>query len=185
LTELVELARSGDERSWNRLVDRLGSLVWSIIRTFRIPENDAVDIFQTAWLQLARRLSTITDPERVGLWLATTTRRECLAYVRRSHLRFVSVSFDLFPDHAAFTSIDTDELIVREGRRQLWQALELLPDSCRALLRMFLADPEPSYAEVAAALDMPINSVGPRRTRCLGKLRDQLGDGTDYLTSSP
>jgi hypothetical protein len=34
-----------------------------------------------------------------------------------------------------------------------------------------MADPAPSYAQVAAALDMPIGSIGPTRGRCLQQLR--------------
>jgi hypothetical protein len=36
------------------------------------------------------------------------------------------------------------------------------------------ADPAPSYAELAAALDMPIGSIGPTRARCLENLRGLL-----------
>jgi hypothetical protein len=35
-----------------------------------------------------------------------------------------------------------------------------------------MAEPVPAYAEVAAALDMPIGSIGPTRARCLASLRE-------------
>jgi DNA-directed RNA polymerase specialized sigma24 family protein len=38
-----------------------------------------------------------------------------------------------------------------------------------------MADPAPSYDEVAAALDMPVGSIGPTRGRCLEQLRHLLG----------
>jgi DNA-directed RNA polymerase specialized sigma24 family protein len=34
-----------------------------------------------------------------------------------------------------------------------------------------MADPPPSYEDVAAALDMPIGSIGPTRARCLEQLK--------------
>ena len=34
-----------------------------------------------------------------------------------------------------------------------------------------MASPPPAYADVALALDMPIGSIGPIRSRCLEKLR--------------
>jgi DNA-directed RNA polymerase specialized sigma24 family protein len=37
-----------------------------------------------------------------------------------------------------------------------------------------MADPPPSYAEVGAALAMPLGSIGPVRARCLAALRGQL-----------
>jgi RNA polymerase sigma factor (sigma-70 family) len=174
LTDLVHGAQAGQADSWNELVRRLANLVWSVTRSFRIPHYDALDIAQTAWLNLARKLHTIEDPERIGLWLVTATRRECLNYARRAHMRSRAESFDLFDSQPATNSSPDDAIIAREEQRQLWQALIQLPDGCQALLRMFLSDPEPSYAEVAAALDMPINSVGPRRNRCIQKLRHSL-----------
>jgi DNA-directed RNA polymerase specialized sigma24 family protein len=34
-----------------------------------------------------------------------------------------------------------------------------------------VATPPPSYADIAAALDMPVGSIGPSRARCLAALR--------------
>jgi DNA-directed RNA polymerase specialized sigma24 family protein len=42
--------------------------------------------------------------------------------------------------------------------------------------------PPPTYAEVAAALDLPVGSIGPTRARCLQQLRRRLGSPTRYLT---
>ena len=36
---------------------------------------------------------------------------------------------------------------------------------------MLVADEEPSYEEVSAALGMPVGAIGPTRMRCLDKLR--------------
>jgi RNA polymerase sigma factor (sigma-70 family) len=185
LTDLVVGAQAGKDDAWNELVGRLANLVWSVTRSFRIPHYDALDIAQTTWLNLARKLHTIEDPERIGLWLVTTTRRECLNYARRAHVRSRVESFELF-DARPTPNIGPDEaLIAREEQRQLWHALIQLPDGCQALLRMFLSDPEPSYAEVAAALDMPINSVGPRRNRCLQKLRHSILSNNPSIHRNP
>jgi len=42
------------------------------------------------------------------------------------------------------------------------------------LLRVLIATPPPNYAEVAAALGMPVGSIGPTRARCLQQLRNVL-----------
>jgi len=43
--------------------------------------------------------------------------------------------------------------------------------SCRQLLRMLMADPAYSYAEISATLHIPVGSIGPQRARCLERLR--------------
>jgi DNA-directed RNA polymerase specialized sigma24 family protein len=62
---------------------------------------------------------------------------------------------------------------------ELWQAFSELSQPCRTLLRMLMADPPPSYAEISATLDMPIGSIGPQRARCLARLRSRVGDGPE------
>jgi len=60
----------------------------------------------------------------------------------------------------------------------LRQAFDSLHPRCQRLLRLLTADPAPAYADVAAALDMPIGSIGPTRARCLDCLRKR---GVDLM----
>ncbi|MBA3525091.1 MAG: sigma-70 family RNA polymerase sigma factor, partial [Geodermatophilaceae bacterium] len=83
LTALVQRAALGDQSSWNTLVDRFTGLLWAVARSHRLDTVDAGDVVQTTWLRLVEKLDRIEDPERLGGWLATTARRECLAVLRR------------------------------------------------------------------------------------------------------
>ena len=62
-------------------------------------------------------------------------------------------------------------MLLAERDRALWRALSSIGKRCQQLLRVLMASPPPAYKEVAAALDMPIGTIGPTRQRCLGKLR--------------
>ena len=50
-------------------------------------DNDAnvAEVCQTTWLRLVENLDRIEQPERIGAWLATTSRRESLRIATRSH----------------------------------------------------------------------------------------------------
>ena len=61
-----------------------------------------------------------------------------------------------------------------DQRRTLWAAIGQLSARCQELLRITAFAPRPNYAAVAAALEMPIGSIGPTRGRCLAKLRGLL-----------
>ena len=67
-----------------------------------------------------------------------------------------------------------DALLRREQDSALWRAFRSLKPKCQTLLRVLMADPPPSYTEVASALDMPIGSIGPTRQRCLTALREVM-----------
>jgi RNA polymerase sigma factor (sigma-70 family) len=172
--EWLAAAASGDHQGWERLVDRYDSLLWSIARSFRLGQADASDVVQTTWLRLLEHLDRIREPDRVGAWLATTARNECLVLLRRRTRQGVPIDI---PDELVATIPPLDQpLLDGERDAELWQALHRLSDLCRSLLRLLASDPAPSYQDVALALDMPIGSVGPRRSRCLEQLRHQLSE---------
>jgi RNA polymerase sigma factor (sigma-70 family) len=178
---LVRAAASGDEAAWRAIVERFSGLVWAVTRGYRLPPADAADVFQTTWLRLAEHLGRITSPEHVGAWLATTARHECLRTVRAS-MRTVPVEDatlpgigyvdDQSPEQAV---LDAEAARLRSHRaREVWRAFHGLSARCQQLLRVLMATPPPSYAEVGAALGMPVGSIGPTRARCLGNLRQLL-----------
>jgi RNA polymerase sigma factor (sigma-70 family) len=178
---LVLAAAAGDAVAWKALVDRFGGLVWSVARGHGLPRADAEEVFQTTWLRFAEHVGRLKEPERAGAWLATTARHECFRLSRAGtrldltdDLEHLPAAADeRSPEHAVLESEETDA--ERERLRVLWEAFHELPARCLRLLRALLATPPPSYAEIAAAFEMPVGSIGPTRARCLARLRDLLG----------
>lgn len=178
---LVTAAADGDRAAWEALVQRFSGLVWSITRAYRLTRADAADVSQTTWLRLAEHIDKIDNPGRVGAWLATAARRECLQHIRASARTVPTEDMSWF-DHGTGEDNPTEEEVLRAESKQeeahrataLRQALARLPPRCRQLLRVLMASPPPSYAEVAAALDLPVGSIGPTRARCLQRLRREL-----------
>ena len=167
--QLVRAAAGGDQAAWNRLVERFNGLVWSVTRAHRLGAADSSDVVQTTWLRLVENLGRVQEPERVGAWLATTARRECLRTLRTS-ARQIPTESEQLPDPGTDVPLDAG-LLADERDRALWVAFGGLSERCQVLLRILVADPPPSYEDVSAALDMPIGSIGPTRQRCLDRLR--------------
>jgi RNA polymerase sigma factor (sigma-70 family) len=171
---LIRAAGTGDQRAWERLVDRYANLVWSVARSFRLGEADAADVAQATWLRLVQHLCVIRDPERLGAWLATTARREALALLRRRGRDVLVGDVHELSRRDERPPSPDDRLLRVEQSVELRTAFAALPSRCRQLLRVLLADPPPTYEEAAAAMRMPVGSVGPTRARCLEHLRDVL-----------
>jgi len=172
-SELVARVRAGDERAWVALTDRYSSLLWSVARSMRLERADAADVVQTTWLRLVERLDDLREPGRLGSWLVTTARRECLLTLRQT-ARVRTGLMDGWEDMPA-TADPLDEALLREEQEvALWKAFGQLAARCQALLRVLAADPPPSYAEVSAALGVPVGSIGPTRQRCLNNLRQVM-----------
>jgi RNA polymerase sigma factor (sigma-70 family) len=173
-TTLLEAAARGDQAAWDALVDRYANLLWSVARAHRLSDADAADVVQTTWLRLVEHLGRIKDPDRLPGWLATTTRHECLRQIRRADRERPSDGASWQSEADQDAAVDA-ALLAGERDAALWRALATLSEQCQQLLRVLMAAPPPSYAEVAAALDMPIGSIGPTRQRCLGRLRERVG----------
>ena len=179
--QLVTSAASGDAGAWRVIVERFGGLVWSVIRAYRLGSADAADVFQTTWLRLAEHIGRIEQPDRVGAWLATAARRECLQCLRSAG-RTVPTDDASWLEGPPVMDNPTEAAILRAEQQQedaardvaLWRAVGLLSGRCQQLLRILMASPPPSYAEVAAGLGLPVGSIGPTRARCLQALREQL-----------
>jgi RNA polymerase sigma factor (sigma-70 family) len=172
----LALAAGGDQQAWDSIVAAYGEMVWGIARSYRLSNTDAADVVQATWLKLVEHVGDIRDGDRLGAWLATTTRREALGLLRRSKR-------DIPVEDAGIADADDREAEGPEQRalrndedRTLWRAFRRLNGPCQRLLRVLMVDPAPPYIEVAAVLGMPVGSIGPTRARCLSTLRGYLRD---------
>jgi RNA polymerase sigma factor (sigma-70 family) len=180
---LVRAAARGDKAAWQALIERFSGMIWSIARSYRLSHADAADVSQITWLRLAENIGKINNPDRVGAWLATAARRESLQIIRSTGRTVPTDDMAVFDDGGGDVNPTEDEVLRAESEQEsadqvklVWRALARLSARCQQLLRVLMASPPPSYAEVAAALDLPVGSIGPTRARCLERLRKELGD---------
>jgi RNA polymerase sigma factor (sigma-70 family) len=182
VAELVVDAGKGDTAAWDALVERFAGLVTAVVRTYRLSPADAADVSQTTWLRLIENLHRISQPDRVGGWLATTARRESVRILRLADRQVPTSDEDL--EHLAdapVVSVDHD-LLVDERDRALWEMFTKLPARCRLVLLALIGDPPMSYRDLSDALDMPVGSIGPTRARCLERLRALAADAGNLDT---
>lgn len=165
---LLEKARRGDPDAWAEIVGRFAGLAWSIARSEGCDVADAADACQTMWLRLVEHIDRIEEPERLGAWIATVTRRECRRLLERRRLLDLDSGASLDLVHE--TSVD-EHVLGRERDEILWSAIEALPPSHRLLLRLMYLDPPLSYSEMAEVLGVPVGSIGPTRARAIESLR--------------
>jgi RNA polymerase sigma factor (sigma-70 family) len=167
--DLLTAAIEGQESAWVALFTRFSTALHAVARSCRLNEHDAHDVAQTTWLRLIENAHRIRSPEALGAWLAITARRECLRLIRIYARERTTDPFEL-PERATNTAINTP-ILDRERRAVLRRAIEGLPPHQRSLLEVLTADPAPSYEQIAAALQIPIGSIGPTRGRALASLR--------------
>jgi RNA polymerase sigma factor (sigma-70 family) len=127
-------------------------LLSAVTRRHGLRPADAADVAQTTWLRLAENLDRLLHPSRVAGWLATTARRECLRTIRASARELPDEDP---PEPAGAEAAPVDRpLLDAERDAALWTAFGRLPARDRALLRMLVADRQPSYEEIGRTLRM-------------------------------
>ncbi len=117
-------------------------------------------------------LDRIEQPERLGAWLATTSRRESLRIATR---QVVVSANDLVYSMADDKADPLDVGLLRDEQvHAIRMAAEQLSPRCQRLLGLLMGDDDIPYKEIAEQLSMPIGSIGPTRGRCLDHLREIL-----------
>ena len=171
--DLIRACRSGDARAWKRLLDKYERLVFSISLNYGLTTDDAADVTQITFTILLQNLDTLPDDIRLSPWLATVARRHTWRLLAQNRREAVNPDEDLAGNKALGGIVDDREH--QELAEWLYQGLSLLDERCRQLLLALYFDAEePSYAEVADYMKMPIGSIGPTRARCLEQMRQSL-----------
>ncbi len=177
---LVRRCLKGDASAWQELVDRYARLVYSIPRRYGLSEADAEDVFQNVFVIVLRELAQVRQQSRLSAWLITITHHETVRVLKQqARARRGEPELELPVLEENLQRFEREE-IVR-------QALAQLEPTERAVITALLADPPPSYDELAAGLMLPRGSIGYYRKRGLEHLRrslQELGFATEAGGSS-
>ena len=165
-TSLIDRCRSGDADAWRDLVDEYSAYVHAIVvRAYRVPADDAEDIFQEVFSRVFERLEMLRDDGALTAWIAQVTRNLCVDYLRKAR------DFDELPEE-----IESDgERELTDLTDALWvrQAMARLPANCAEILDRFFCRDE-SYRAIATHTGIAEGTIASRISRCLAKLREDL-----------
>jgi RNA polymerase sigma factor (sigma-70 family) len=177
----------GDPSAWEVILHRYGTLVSTTVRSFRLQDADTLNAMQTTWLRLAENSHQVRHPERLGGWLATTARRECLRILRQT--KPAPDAIGTRPETVADPSAGPEQRVTdADIAQRLWKLVDELPPARRILLRALFTDHPRSYTEVARLAGIPPGAIGPTRARTLRQLRSLLEQhelGTEARAMTP
>jgi RNA polymerase sigma factor (sigma-70 family) len=151
-----------------QLIGRYQRLIYSVARSFCPQPEDTADVFQLVCLDLHRNLHQVRNEATLSAWLITVTRRRAYAFIRAKKPQVPLEDYDVTVEA---------RIEILEKEFGLERAMLQLPERCDRLLRLLYFDvDEPSYADIAQKMQMPVASIGPTRARCLEKLKRLLDD---------
>ena len=167
--ELIEACRQGHQDSWSELIRRYKQLIYSVIRTYDVPPQDGLDIFQAVCLDLFTGLAQLRETKAISKWIITITSHHCMRWKNQYRRDPVSQGD---PKVEVGSQVDTCRL---EQEQIVRRALDQLSQRCRVMIHiLFFRHPPLPYMELAHKMGLAVGSIGFIRSRCLKRLRTEL-----------
>jgi RNA polymerase sigma factor (sigma-70 family) len=173
---LVRECLSGNEEAWSLLIEKYKALIYSIPVKYRLPPQEAADVFQATCVELLKRLPELREPRALPKWLMQVAHHQCYRWKQQQHRL---VSRDAEPDLPVPGTPALAESLVQQTQdeQMLRDAMAALSPQCRRLVELlFFQSPARSYKAVAAELGLAVGSIGFTRQKCMDRLRKHLSD---------
>jgi len=169
--DLALAAAGGDRRALEQLLDGHADRVHAVCRRIVVHPEDALDATQEALIAIARGISRFDGRSAFSTWAYRVATNAALDELRRRTRRPLP-AIEWTPDPPVPGGEDGVD-----ARLDVDAALARIPEEFRvAVVLRDLADLD--YAEIAAALDVPLGTVKSRVARGRAALRAELGDPT-------
>jgi RNA polymerase sigma-70 factor (ECF subfamily) len=158
-----------DDATFDEIVNAHYAAVYRFAYSLAGQEEEAWDLTQESFAQLARKAAQIQERARVKTWLFTTLYRAFVDRCRRRS-RHPEVAVTLLEEQLPAETAAPGE---RLDAAEVLRALNRLPDVFRAPLVLFYLE-EHSYLEIAAILNVPPGTIMSRLSRGRKLLREWL-----------
>jgi RNA polymerase sigma-70 factor (ECF subfamily) len=165
--ELLAQAQAGSDSAFTAIVRGHQAMVFGLAYHFLRSRGAAEDLAQDVFLALHQNLSRVESAAHLTFWLRRVTCNRCIDTVRRSQHR-LELPMNPLPEPVAVPP-SADPLL---GALLQQLVAELPPHPRMVVTLRFQEDLDP--AEIAAIVDMPLNTVKSHLRRSMEVLRRRL-----------
>ena len=157
----------GDESAWREVFANYYPLAkWVVVHIlYQVDDFTIRTIAQDAMVSLVENIGKINDVQHLKRFVTRVTRNRCIDYIRQN-----KNAFEELPENIPYldeASLDEETL------EALHNAVNELKEPCNSMIRRRFLDGL-SYKEIAASINVGIEQIGIRISRCLGYIRTSL-----------
>lgn len=174
----VRSAQSGDRKAFGRLVARYQGMVLRYARAWLRDEDAARDAAQETFIEAFTRLHQLREGAAFPGWLRRIALKQCDRRTR---------GFRLKRGEAGELPMDPPQvhaLEVSQRRAEVREAIEALPPHERIVVALHYLGEE-AQPEVAAFLELSLDTVKKRLSRARRRLEATLGQIEEVVTTEP
>lgn len=141
---------------------------------------DAQEIVLDVFLKLHERKESFESFNSIKAFLYISTKNSCFKAIDKEKVRLKRI--DGYT--SAFNESDENnilsQIVLSEVHRELYQALELLPQQCRIIMQQLMEGKTPK--EVSEELDVSVSTINSQKARAISILKKRLsGAGLVFL----
>ena len=183
---LLRRAQQGDPEAFGQLMEPMEQLVWRVCWHYTGDREASSDCAQDAMIRIWRGLESYRGDCAFESWVYRIAANCCMDWLRKKK-RDRSVSMEPMREQG-FDPADTspgteDQVIAKDERRRLREAIALLPEDQREALVLTRLE-RVSYEEAARMLDTTEGTVKSRVNRARKKLCQFLSQNAELFDRS-
>ncbi|HLR32861.1 MAG TPA: sigma-70 family RNA polymerase sigma factor [Fodinibius sp.] len=182
---LVKKAMGGDERSYDKLVEKYQRALHFHIMKMVKDREQIEDLVQEAFVKAFDNLNRYNTDYAFSTWLYRIATNHTIDYLRKKKLQTLSIDEPVKTKGGEMQmqltddSARTDRAIIRKQRQQMVRkAIGELPVKYRRVIELRHME-EKSYQEISDALDKPLGTVKAHIFRAREMLYKELKDKRD------
>ena len=172
ITNLVELARTGDRAAYGELVERFRTTVYGIALARLRNPAEAEELTQEVFLHGMKKLPQLREANCFAGWLRQITVRMAInRLTRRGPVR--GTDPEVLENAAGDAPNPLDEMVRAEQRTKLWDGLNRLKTLDRQTLEAFYIRGR-SLKQMSREFESPVGTIKRRLHVARTRLRRQL-----------
>lgn len=186
--ELVELAKSGNSRAFEKLLKKYRKSVYYMLLKMVNNPDDAEDLTQEAFAKAFNSLHKFDSRYAFSTWLFRIATNNCIDFIRKKRIQTISIDSPYENDDGESMTFDirdpdlnpNETMLKKQRKEYLKQAVARLPEKYKILVELRYFQ-ELSYEEVAKELELPLGTVKAQLFRARELLNQELSGIKDQM----
>lgn len=131
---LIVQSQQGDQAAMSSLYGLYAKAMYNICRRMMGDEEEAKDLLQESFIDAFQKLPTLREVNTFSSWIKRIVVNNCINAIRKKKLDTAQLE-----DGADFIEEEDDDFeYTKFQASQIMQAIDLLPEGCKAVLNLYL-----------------------------------------------
>lgn len=186
---LIKQAVEGDEKAYEKLMNRYKKSVYFMLLKMVQNKDDAEDLTMESFAKAFKSLPKFNPQYAFSTWLFRIASNNCIDFIRKNKVKTFSINTPVETDSGTIESFDLpdnlelpDEYANRLDKSKfLKSVIESLPKTYRTLIELRYFE-ELSYEEIAKIIDAPVGTVKAQLHRARELMNKALANQLDKLS---